>query len=258
MTVCHYASGVRFSHCRCFNLQCSLKSDQERSLWWTDNLQEDHTFHRRGKSAFLSQEGSIEKSECSDQGAWFQSQRAPGHDPLCYRSDSNIRNLLFHLWRACSQKTPRSIPTGASHCIQLEMWDNEFEESNPGVRPDMSIRWSLSFKQIVAPQEPITYHVRQPTVCSSLRPVSICGSSIPVYTYIRGFLDPYEMKLQGNTVNQQAHQYLRYFFSVEAWNGCNCSCWECSGGKIFTWIGQQYGQHGRSDQADQEFLPQVF
>ena len=122
----------------------------------------------------------------------------------------------------------------------------------------MSIRWSLSCKQIVAPQEPITYHVRQPTVCSSFRPVSICGSSIPVYTYIRGFLDPYEMKLQGNTVNQQAHQYLRYFFSVEARNGCNCSCWECSGGKTFTWIDQQYGQHGRSDQADQEFLPQVF
>ena len=76
----------------------------------------------------------------------------------------------------------------------------------------MSIRWSLSFKQIVAPQEPITYHVRQPTVCSSLWPVSICGSSIPVYTYLREFLDPYEMKLQGNTVNQQAHQHLRYFF----------------------------------------------
>ena len=92
------------------------------------------------------------------------------------------------------------------------MWDIEFEESNPGVRPDMSIRWSLSFKQIVAPQEPITYHVRQPTVCSSLWPVSICGSSIPVYTYLREFLDPYEMKLQGNTVNQQAHQHLRYFF----------------------------------------------
>ena len=40
----------------------------------------------------------------------------------------------------------------------------------------------------------------------------LCGSSNPVYTYLRDFLDPHEMKLQGNTVNQQAHQYLRYFF----------------------------------------------
>ena len=137
------------------------------------------------------------------------------------------------------------------------MWDIEFEEPNAGVRPDISIRWSLSFKQNVVPQEPITYHVRQPTVCSSLWPVSICGSSIPVYTYLRDFQDPNELKLQRNTVNQQAHQYLRYFF-MEAGNDWSCSCWECSGGKTFTWIDQEYGQHGRSDQADQDFSPQVF
>ena len=38
----------------------------------------------------------LKKSEWSDQGAWFQSQRAPGQDPLCYRSDSNlIKNILL-------------------------------------------------------------------------------------------------------------------------------------------------------------------
>ena len=106
MSVCHYASSVWISHCRCFNLQCSLQSVQARSIWCTDNLQ-DHTFHRRGKSAFLSQEGATEKSECSDQGAWFQSQRAPGHDPLCYRSDSNIFEKFYS---NCDVPAPKKHP----------------------------------------------------------------------------------------------------------------------------------------------------
>ena len=38
MSVCHYASSVRLSHCRCFNLQCSLQSVQARSIWCTDTF----------------------------------------------------------------------------------------------------------------------------------------------------------------------------------------------------------------------------
>ena len=71
------------------------------------HLQEDHTFHQRSKSAFLSQAGAIEKSECSDQGAWFQSQRAPGHDPLCYRSDANI---FENFYSNCDVPAPKKHP----------------------------------------------------------------------------------------------------------------------------------------------------
>ena len=71
------------------------------------HLQEDHTFHQRSKSAFLSQAGAIEKSECSDQGAWFQSQRAPWHDPLCYRSDSNI---IENFYSNCDVPAPKKHP----------------------------------------------------------------------------------------------------------------------------------------------------
>ena len=85
----------------------SLQSVQARSIWCTDNLQEDHTFHQRSKSAFLSQAGAIEKSECSDQGAWFQSQRAPWHDPLCYRSDSNI---IGNFYSNCDVPAPKKHP----------------------------------------------------------------------------------------------------------------------------------------------------